>query len=161
MTTARFAATLSGSAGSATGIVVPPAVIDQLGHGKRPPVRVTINSHTYRTTVGLMGGNHMIPVSAAVRKAAGLAAGDKIHVELVLDTTPREVDMPPDFASALDASPAASSYFTTLSNSVQRYHVDNINAAKTADAAQWRLRRYRPGSCRVVRRALAPSKRAG
>lgn len=41
---------------NATGILVPAAVIGQLGHGKRPPVRVSINGYEYRTTVGVMGG---------------------------------------------------------------------------------------------------------
>jgi uncharacterized protein YdeI (YjbR/CyaY-like superfamily) len=32
-----------------------------------------------------------------------------------------------------------SGFFATLSNSMQRYHVDNINAAKSADTRQRRI----------------------
>ena len=49
---------------TATGFVVPPAVVEQLGTTKRPTVRVTINGHTYRSTIAVMGGNFMLEVSA-------------------------------------------------------------------------------------------------
>ena len=58
-------------AGNATGIVVPPAAIEQLAGGKKPPVQVTLGTYTYRTTIGAMSGNAVIPVSAEVRKARG------------------------------------------------------------------------------------------
>jgi hypothetical protein len=58
--TVRFRTTLYQADGkNATGILVPAAVISQLGHGKRPPVRVSINGYEYRTTVGVMGGQAM------------------------------------------------------------------------------------------------------
>ena len=81
----------------------------------------------------------MIGVSAAIRKATGLSAGDAIEVVLELDTSPREVDMPADFAAALERNPAAKAFFATLSNSLQRYHVDNINGAKSDDTRQRRI----------------------
>ncbi len=138
--TAKFSATLHQAPGKkATGIVVPPAVIDQLDAGKKPPVRVTLNGHEYRTTIGIMAGNAMIPVSAAVRKEAGIAAGDHLDIELVVDTTTRTVEKPPDLEAAFAANPAAATFFGTLSNSLQRYHVDNINGAKTPDTRQRRI----------------------
>jgi hypothetical protein len=136
----RFSTTLHAAAtGSATGIVVPPDLVEALGHGRRPPVKVTVNGHGYRTTVGVMGGDHLIPVSAAIRLATGLAAGDAIDVELELDTSPREVDVPPELQRALDAEPAAKAFFATLSNSLQRLHVENVNGAKTDETRQRRV----------------------
>jgi Domain of unknown function (DUF1905) len=61
---------------TATGIPVPTDVVDRLGQGKRPPVRVTINGHTYRSTVASRGGEFMLPISAEHRGEAGVAAGD-------------------------------------------------------------------------------------
>ena len=140
MSPVRFRTKLEGAAsGSATGIVVPPKVVAALDHGQRPPVRVTIKGHTYRSTIAVMGGKSMIGVSAAIRKATGLSAGDAIEVVLELDTSPREVDMPADFAAALERNPAAKAFFATLSNSLQRYHVDNINGAKSDDTRQRRI----------------------
>lgn len=125
--------------GNNTGIVVPDNLIDDLGAGRRPAVVVNVNGYEYRNTVGVMGGKHMISISAAVRKETGLKGGDAIHVTLTLADTPREVDVPGDFAAALSADPDAGAFFATLSNSLQRYHVDNIGEAKTAETRQRRI----------------------
>lgn len=42
----RFRATLQLEGKTATGIRVPAEVVEALGSGKRPPVKVTINGHT-------------------------------------------------------------------------------------------------------------------
>ncbi|MEA2844373.1 MAG: hypothetical protein QOJ69_2044, partial [Actinomycetota bacterium] len=97
----RFRTTLELGGKTATGIRVPDEVVEGLGSGKRPPVRVTINGHTYRSTVAVMGGAFMVGVSAEERSKAGVAAGDEVDVDIELDTEPREVVVPPDFAAAL------------------------------------------------------------
>jgi hypothetical protein len=136
----RFRTTLHRAEGmNATGILVPATAIDQLGHGKRPPVRVSINGYQYRTTVGVMGGQAMIGVSAAIRKETGLSAGDEIDVELVVDDSPREVDVPPDFAGALAAHAGLTDFFNDLSNSLQRYHIENITGARTEETRGRRI----------------------
>jgi len=124
---------------NATGVVVPPEVIELLGAGKKPPVHVTLNGYEYRTTIAVMGGEYMFGVSAAIRKETGLAAGDPIEVVLRVASTPREVSVPDDFAAALTAEPAARAFFDGLSNSVRRYHVDNINGAKTDETRARRI----------------------
>lgn len=134
----RFTTTLS-AFGNNTGIEVPPAVIQALAAGQRPPVSVDVNGFVYRSTVGLMGGKHLIPVSAAIRKETGLRAGDPITVTLTVETTPRPVDVPADFAAALDAAPGTRAFFDKLSNSLQRYHVDNIASAKTDETRARRI----------------------
>jgi hypothetical protein len=98
----RFHATIELGGKTATGIEVPAEVVAALGSGKRPPVRVTINEYTYRSTVASMGGRFMLPVSAEVRGSAGISAGEEVDVDIELDTEPREVTVPPDFAGALD-----------------------------------------------------------
>jgi hypothetical protein len=125
--------------GNNTGIVVPAEVMDQLGAGKRPPVAVVVNGYEFRSTVGVMSGQFLIGVSAAIRKETALAAGDDIHVELRVETAPREVDLPADFAIALDAAPGARVFFDGLSNSLQRYYVDQVKGAKTAETRERRI----------------------
>lgn len=127
------------AAGNNTGIVVPDEVIERLGAGRRPAVLVNVNGYEYRNTVAVMGGKHMIGISAAIRKETGLKGGDPITVRLSVATSPREVHVPDDFAAALAADAAAADFFATLSNSVQRYHVDNINGAKTDETRQRRI----------------------
>jgi len=133
-----FDTTLS-AFGKNTGIVVPPATLATLGDGKRPAVVVDVNGYVFRNTLGVMGGQHLLSVSAAVRAATGLAAGDVVHVTLTVASEPREVVIPADLTRALAANPAARKFFDALSNSLQRYHVDNINAAKTDDTRQRRV----------------------
>lgn len=135
---ASFDSTLMGMENN-TGIVVPPEVIEQLGAGKKPSVSVNVNGYIYRSTVAVLGGRHLISVSAAIRKETGLKADDPIHVELTVETAPRSVEMQADFAAALDSQPAARAFFDKLSNSLQRYHVGNIAEAKTAETRVRRI----------------------
>ena len=136
--TASFDTTLSAQ-GNNTGVEVPGDVIEALGAGKRPPVRVELNGHEFRTTIGVMGGRHLIPVSKAIRDATGLSGGDDVSVVLTVDTSPREIEVPPDLAAALAAAPAALAFFEALSNSLQRYHVDQVTGAKTDATRQRRI----------------------
>jgi Bacteriocin-protection, YdeI or OmpD-Associated/Domain of unknown function (DUF1905) len=135
----RFRAVIQLGGKTATGIEVPPDVITGLDQGKRPPVRVTIRGYTYRTTVGVMGGKSMLPVSAEHRTAAGVAAGDEVEVEIEADTEPREVTLPPEFAAALRADEAAQQAFQKLSYSQQQRHVLGITSAKTAETRERRI----------------------
>src|SRR5258705_8255158 len=88
---------------NATGIVVPPNVVEALGSGKRPKVKITINGYSYRSTVAPYTGLFMLPFSQDHRKASGLKAGDDVEVTLELDTEPRTVDVPADLQTALKA----------------------------------------------------------
>ena len=133
-----FETTLAAS-GDNTGIEVPPELVEQLGAGRRPPVAVDLGGYVYRSTVAVMGGRHLVSVSAAVRQATGLAAGDPVRVTLTLADTPREVDVPDDLAAALAADEQAGTFFATLSNSLQRYHVDTVSGARTAETRQRRI----------------------
>jgi hypothetical protein len=133
----KFPATLELARKTATGIEVPADVIAALGGGKRPPVKVTINGYTYRTTVGVMGGRCLLSVSSDVRAAAGVAAGDEVEVTLEPDTEPRELDVPPDLAEALDAETRR--FFDSLSRSRRQRFVLPIEQAKTPQTRQRRL----------------------
>ncbi len=135
----RFHATLELGGKTATGIEVPTDVVAGLGSHKRPPVTVTINGYTYRSTVATMGGRFMIPVSAEVRTHAGVAAGDELDVDVDLDEQPREVTVPDDLAAALDAEPAARAAFDALTYSNKRAHVLSVEGAKVAETRTRRI----------------------
>lgn len=137
----QFQTTITRSGKTATGIEVPDEVVANLGAGKRPAVTVTINGYTYRSTVASMGGRFMLPVSAEVRAAAGVAADDTVTVALVLDTAPREVSVPADLQDALAADPEANQFFAGLSYSNKRRLVLAIDGAKTAETRQRRIAR--------------------
>jgi len=135
----RFRTTILQGDKTATGIRVPDEVVEALGSGKRPPVRITIHGYTYRNTVAVMGGEYMVGVSAEHRAGAGVAGGDEVDVDIELDTTPREVTVPADFAAALAAEPAAQRTFDGLSYSNKGWHVLSIEGAKTDETRQRRI----------------------
>jgi hypothetical protein len=137
----EFITILQLSGKTATGIRVPDDAVAALGGGKRIPVSVTIHDTRYRSTIATMGGVPMIPVSAEIRAAAGIAAGDSITVGLERDDAPRTVDLPADLADALRADPAASQQFAALSYSNQRRHVLSVTGARTAETRTRRIRR--------------------
>src|SRR3712207_5816229 len=87
---------------TATGLRVPDEVVEALGGGKRPAVRVTVGGYSYRTTVAPMGGAFYVPLAAEHRAAAGLAAGQDVDVHIEMDSAPRETPLPDDLDAALD-----------------------------------------------------------
>jgi len=135
----KFRATIELAGKTATGIEVPAAVVTKLGSSKKPAVRVTIKGYTYRSTIATMGGRFMLPISAQVREAAGVAARDQVDVDVELDTAPRVVTVPPDFSRALTREPAAKRFFEGLNFSNKQRIVIAIEAAKTPETRQRRI----------------------
>jgi uncharacterized protein DUF1905/bacteriocin resistance YdeI/OmpD-like protein len=135
----RFSTTVLLGGTTATGLVVPPEVVEALGAGKRPAVRVTVGGHTYRSTVAPRGGQYLIPLSAERRAAAGVAAGDEVDVDLEVDTEPRTVEEPPELTAALDADPEARRRFDAMSYSHQLQHVLAVADAKTEGTRERRI----------------------
>jgi hypothetical protein len=129
----KYHALIDAAGKTAPGIEFPYEVVTALGPTKKPPVRVTINGYTYRSTVATLGGRFMVGVSNEVRASAGVAAGDEVDVEMVLDTAPREVAVPAELATEMAADPAARQAFAALSYSRQRLLVDPVANAKTIE----------------------------
>ena len=135
----RFRTTILQSGGTATGIKIPNEVVESLGKGRRPPVRVTINGFTYRSSVAVMGGDYMVGVNAENRAGAKVKDGDVVDVDIELDTAPREIEVPADFAKALDAEPAARKTFDSLSYSNKSWHTLQVTGARTDETRQRRI----------------------
>jgi hypothetical protein len=137
--TVAFRAIIQLGGKTATGIEVPEDVVGALGSSRRPAVRATIAGYTYRTSVASMRGHFMLPISAVVREAAGIAAGDEVDVELELDSEPRVVEVPPDFAEALGRDGEAARIFEALAYSHKQRHVLAIEDAKTDETRRRRI----------------------
>ena len=121
------------------GLEVPQEVLEALGGGKRPAVTITINGHSWKSRVAIMRGRYLLGLSNANRKAAGVATGDQIEVEVELDVEPRVVAEPADFARALDADPAARAAYDRLSYGHKREHVLAIDSAKKPETRMRRI----------------------
>ncbi len=135
----RFRTTILQDGKTATGVRIPDEIVEALGKGRRPPVKVTINGFTYRSTVAVMGGDYMVGVSAENRAGAGVAGGDEVDVDIELDTEPREVTVPLDFAAALEADPDARRTFHGLSYSNKSWHVLQVEGAKSEETRRRRI----------------------
>ncbi len=135
----KLRATILATGPTSAGIEIPATVVETLGAGRRPPVRVTINGYVYRSSIAAMGGTFMLGVSNDVRKAAGVAAGDEVDLELEVDTEPRTVSVPADLAAGLDGDPEARRVFDALNYSNQRRYVDALNAIKSAETRVRRI----------------------
>jgi hypothetical protein len=125
--------------GNNTGIEVPAEVVEGLGGGKKPAVAVTVGSYSYRSSIAVMGGKFLIPLSAERRAESGIKGGDAVEVELVLDTVPREVVVPAELDAAMARDAAARAFFETLSYSNKLRHVLSITDAKTPETRQKRI----------------------
>ncbi|PZE59858.1 hypothetical protein DEJ24_08130 [Curtobacterium sp. MCPF17_001] len=135
----EFTTTVLQARVNATGLPVPPEVIEALGSGGRPAVVVTIDGgYTYRSTVGVMGGQALVPLSAEHRTASGIVAGQTVAVSLEVDTLPRTVDVADDLDQALTAAGVRAA-FDTLSASRQRALVDPVTQAKAPETRARRV----------------------
>ena len=137
----RFRAVIESSGKTAAGIHVPADVVAGLGPSRKPAVRATINGFTYRSSVAVLAGEFMLGIPPEFRAGAGVAAGDEVAVDLELDTQPREVTVPPDFADALSRDASAQGTFDALSYSNKRRLVIPIALAKAAETRERRIAR--------------------
>jgi len=124
---------------TAAGIVVPDDFVAALGTSRHPRVRVSVNGHTFRSSIASMGGVFMLPMTAATRAQTGVAAGSEVEFDIELDLDPRVVEVPADLAAALTADAAAKRAFNALSYSNQRRLVIPIESAKADDTRRRRV----------------------
>ena len=135
----RFTATVRLDGKTATSLEVPSSVVHALGPSRRPPVRITVGGHTYRTTVAAYGNQFFVPLNRENRTAAGVKAGDTVAVSIEIDDAIRIVEVPDDFAKAMKTKQRT--FFDSLSFSHQREYVQWIASAKRADTRARRVER--------------------
>jgi len=121
-------ATLAGEGGEHYFIV--PVDIQAAFGRHRPPLRVTIRGHTFRTTPTRYGTDYYLVVNRGVREATGLTRGDRVRLRLELDTEPRVVEAPPELSASLAGAPDARTNFDRLSYSHQKAYADWVAEAK-------------------------------
>lgn len=120
------------------GIEVPAMVMEQLGGGKRPLVKVKIGSYSYRSAIAVMDGKYMISFSADHRQASGISGGDEADVTLELDLEPRTVELPDDLRAALEQANALDA-FEKSAPSMKKEYVRQVEEAKAADTRERRI----------------------
>lgn len=149
----EFDATLDLDGKTATGITVPPEIVAALDAGKRPTVLVTINGHTFSTTIGSMKGAFKIPVSAERRGLINAVAGNSVRVSVTLDAAPADIAVPEDLANVLASDPVAADFFAGLTPSQRKGFIAPIEGAKAADT---RVRRVEKAVAALKARQKRP-----
>lgn len=125
----RFTVQLERVQKTSTMFSVPFDLKEAFGHA-RPPVKVTIRGHTWRTTPGVYDGVGHVVVNRAVKAATGVDAPERVRVSMDLDAEPRTVRVPEDLRNALRADEQAAKAFAAMSFTHRRAYVDWIVEAK-------------------------------
>jgi len=134
----KFHTTILQTGKNTAGIQVPEEVMENLGAGKRPLVRVTINKYTYRSAVAVMAGRYMISFNPEHRKAAGVQGGDETDVTLELDVEPRTVEIPKDLKAALTKANLLNAFEKTAP-SMKKEYVRQVEEAKAQETRERRI----------------------
>ena len=138
MTEHTFDTTVEQTGRTATAFEVPLNLRELFGSA-HPPIKVTINSHTYRATPAVYGGRYYVSLSKSNRDAAHVAAGQPIKVTIQEDSDPRKIEAPPDLAAALDDDDEARDFWDRLSYSHRREYVDWVEEAKRDETRKKRV----------------------
>jgi Bacteriocin-protection, YdeI or OmpD-Associated/Domain of unknown function (DUF1905) len=134
----QFSAELERAGKSSARLRVPLDLKELYGRA-RPPLRVTIRGHTWRTTPGVYGGVAYIGLNKDVRGTAGVDAGERVRVTMELDTELRTVDVPDDLRSALAKDPSAQAAWDKLSFTHRREYVEWVEGAKRPETRTRRI----------------------
>jgi Bacteriocin-protection, YdeI or OmpD-Associated/Domain of unknown function (DUF1905) len=135
----RFSSTLE-ARGPAAAVVLSDDQLVAVGEGaKRFPVKATVNGYTWRTSVARMGGEFLVGLNRQVREGAGVGVGDRVDVELELDTEPRQVEVPQLLADALGADPRTREKFDALAYTHRKEYARWIAEAKRPETARRRV----------------------
>jgi hypothetical protein len=105
----------------------------------RPPVKASVNGHSYRSTISVYGGKYYLPVRSERREAAGMKAGDIVDVIISLDTAVRRVAIPSVLAAAFKKNGAARAQWEKLSYSCRKEHADYVSQAKKPETSARRV----------------------
>ena len=124
---------------TAAGIVVPPEIVEALGSGRNPRVKVSVNGYTFRGTIQVSNGQFMLSFSSDKREASGVKGGDQVEVTVELDTEPRTVEVPEDLMAALSAKAGAMEAFERLAYSRRKEFVRQVTEAKAQETRERRI----------------------
>ena len=139
MSAKRFKAKLGSDAGAL--FVEVPFDVKKEFKKARPPVKVSVNGYSYRSTISVYGGKYYLPVRRERREAAGVKAGDIVEVTVQLDTEVRTVDPPAALSAALAKNDPARAQWERLSYSNKKEHAEAILQAKRPETRARRIQK--------------------
>jgi hypothetical protein len=126
--------------GPAAAVVLTDDQVAEVGEGRKAfPVQATINGYTWAGRVSRMGGEFLLGMRREVREAARAEAGDEVTVTIALDEAPREVEVPPALAQALEGDASAKASFDALAFTHRKEFAQWIAEAKKDETRERRV----------------------
>lgn len=132
------------SQGEKTGwtyIVVPEKIARELNPGVKKSYRVKgkLDEHAIEKTalIPMGGGDFILPINAAIRKATGKRFGASIKIQLELDASP--ILPPAELLECMQDEPEALKYFNSLPQGHRNYFTKWIESAKTESTKTKRI----------------------
>jgi hypothetical protein len=104
--------------------------VQEVFGSKRVKVKATFDGVEYRGSVVNMGGCYMLGLTQEMRSKIGKGFGDEVLVTLEKDVEERIMEIPEDFAAAMNRDEAAVSTYKSLSYTAQKEYVTWITSAK-------------------------------
>lgn len=125
-----------------TYIDIPVDIAQQLKPGNKRSFRVKgkLDKHAIKgiSLLPAGGGNFIMPLNAALRKAIGKRRGAQVQVQLAEDDDPNPVTCP-ELMECLEDDPVALEFFNALAKSHRNYFMTWINSAKTQPTRDKRI----------------------
>ncbi len=110
-----------------------PYPVEQLFGKKRVKIKVLIdNTVLYRGTLSPMCGIYRVMLNKQIREQVGKQAGDTVHLEVEEDKEVRTIELPLDFAQAINSA-ELQPYFESLAYTHQKEYVQWITSAKKSE----------------------------
>ncbi len=119
--------------------VEPPFDVKEVFGTKRVKVKATFDGVEYRGSVVNMGGCYMLGLTQEIRNKIGKGFGDEVFVTLDKDVEERSVEIPEDFAAAMNCDETAVSTFKSLSYTAQKEYITWITSAKRQETRAERI----------------------
>jgi hypothetical protein len=111
------------------------------GKGNLVPVKITFDNRIeYRGSLAKMGRESaMVLIKKDIHEELGKKAGDLIQVKVELDEAPREVELHPEFASALTHHPEAKANYEAMAYTHRKEYARWVMEAKRDETRRERI----------------------
>src|SRR5258707_11068782 len=136
----QFKIKIEGKEAGVVAASTPPVdVAEMFGTRGRVPVRGTINSFPFRSSLMPMGGCHMMPVNRTLCQGAGVKPRDIVDVVMERDAEARIVEAPPELKKELAKSKKAQERWDELVFTHKKEMAVSISGAKQEETRKRRL----------------------
>lgn len=124
--------------GNHAAIDIPEEQLKKIGGNKRAPLKITVNGYTYQSTATVMDGKCLVVFPKKERENAGVKSGDRLMVQLELDSGYRQVTIPKELVEALQKS-GFRKKFDELTYSKRKEYARQVADAKARETKVRRI----------------------